>query len=238
MEADRLQELATDIVQHGLQIPIVLFNGQILDGRNRYLACREAGVTPLFEEFKGSDPVAFVISLNARRRDLTESQRAVIALHYLPLQEEQASKRKRAGVKADHSVGLREGGKAAGMVAKQMNISEAYVEQAKRIQKKAPEKLEEIRNGKTTINAVMKDLRKEKPPDKDTEDWRVYKVNARWTELTYRVLQYITSVDELGGMTHLTRGWNQKQLKELADMILMIRDSMSGYHKALTKGRD
>jgi hypothetical protein len=43
-----------------LHEPIVLFEGKILDGRNRYRACGAAGI----------EPVAYVISLNLRRRVL------------------------------------------------------------------------------------------------------------------------------------------------------------------------
>lgn len=74
-------ELVEDVAQNGLREPIVLFDGQVLDGRNRYLACLQAGVEARFREFgsdkgDGDDPVAFVLSKNLRRRHLTPSQQA------------------------------------------------------------------------------------------------------------------------------------------------------------------
>jgi hypothetical protein len=63
--------LVEDIGETGLQNPIVLHEEQILDGRNRYLACLKAGVPPKFVEFDGNDPVAFVYSVNVHRRHLT-----------------------------------------------------------------------------------------------------------------------------------------------------------------------
>jgi hypothetical protein len=76
-----LQELADDIKLGGLLHPVVVFRGQILDGRNRLAACEMAGVAPRFTEWAGGgSPVEWVISTNVHRRHLTASQRAVVAL--------------------------------------------------------------------------------------------------------------------------------------------------------------
>lgn len=52
---------------------------QIIDGRNRYLACVEVGVDPVFRAYEGSDPLRFVIDQNINRRHLGTAQRALIA---------------------------------------------------------------------------------------------------------------------------------------------------------------
>jgi len=72
---------------------------KILDGRNRYKACLLAGVEPRFEDYQGDRQTAFVTSLNFKRRDVTPSQRAAIAVEMLPFFEEEARKRQAAGPK-------------------------------------------------------------------------------------------------------------------------------------------
>jgi hypothetical protein len=81
MDAAALQELTDDIGAHGLHEPIILYQGQVLDGRNRYLAAQAASVEPTFVDFDGDDAqaIAFVISRNLRRRHLDASQRAMVA---------------------------------------------------------------------------------------------------------------------------------------------------------------
>ena len=80
MSAADLQALAEDIKQNGLAHPIVsTSDGVVLDGRNRLKACEIAGIEPQFEVYAGSNPVGFIISSNLKRRQLNESQRALIA---------------------------------------------------------------------------------------------------------------------------------------------------------------
>jgi hypothetical protein len=78
LDEQQADELASDIRANGLRQAITTYDGKILDGRNRYLACVSAGVEPRYKEFTGSDPLGYVISLNLTRRHLNESQRAMV----------------------------------------------------------------------------------------------------------------------------------------------------------------
>ena len=73
-DEDELQNLTDDIRAHGLIDPIVLFEGMILDGRNRAAACERAGVAPRYAQFGGGreDALILVISHNLKRRQLTK----------------------------------------------------------------------------------------------------------------------------------------------------------------------
>lgn len=76
---DELNRLAIDIVQNGLQHPIVTTPaGELLDGRNRLAACRLVNVEPTFEVYEG-DPWAYSRSVNLHSRSMTTGQRAASA---------------------------------------------------------------------------------------------------------------------------------------------------------------
>jgi ParB-like nuclease domain len=80
MNAEELTALAADIRANGLREPIVLHEGMILDGRNRYRACCELGIEPITRPWDSKgDPLSFVVSKNLHRRHLSETQRAVVA---------------------------------------------------------------------------------------------------------------------------------------------------------------
>jgi hypothetical protein len=83
---EEAKELARDIKKRGMIEPIVIYEGKILDGRNRYNACKIAGyslgpddVVQFEEWYPGDDPLLFVFSKNMHRRHLTPGQRAGVA---------------------------------------------------------------------------------------------------------------------------------------------------------------
>ena len=97
MEEQELAKLEADIKQYGLHHPIVLYQGKILDGVQRYTACQRAKVyakTVLFdklpEEVRKHGPVKFVISQNARRRNLTKEQIGDAIVEALKLERKEA----------------------------------------------------------------------------------------------------------------------------------------------------
>jgi len=76
MNDDRYRELVADIKLNGQLEPITVYDGMILDGRNRYRACLELGIEPVTRHYDG-DPWSFSWSLNGARRDVDDVVRGV-----------------------------------------------------------------------------------------------------------------------------------------------------------------
>jgi ParB-like chromosome segregation protein Spo0J len=107
LDEKTIDELAGDIKRNGQLIPIDLFEGKILDGRRRWLACQRAGVEPKTREadLRGCDPVAYVLALNLTRRHLTPSQKAMVAARARKWHDAEAKKRQKEGGRAGGKAG-------------------------------------------------------------------------------------------------------------------------------------
>jgi hypothetical protein len=85
MTGEEFQALKQDIESNGLKEPILLFHGQILDGRHRHEACVELDSEldeNKFEVFQGTEDEArkLIASANLMRRHLSKSQKAMFAV--------------------------------------------------------------------------------------------------------------------------------------------------------------
>jgi len=161
MQGEEFDGLVTDIKEHGLLEPIILLGGKILDGRNRFRACKAAGVEARFTDYRGNGALTYVISKNVKRRHLNPSQLAVIALEVLPQLEREAAERRRTSRSPDLNVS-EEKGQARDKAAALLGIGGVQVSRAKRIKKEKPERLKDIKAGKATIGEVDKEIRQEK----------------------------------------------------------------------------
>jgi hypothetical protein len=92
IKAEEFDKLKADIRKHGLQVKIKLYQGKILDGRNRYKALKaladEGEITwtsSFFEEFIGTAAQAesFVISTNLQRRQMTGKEKKEVLIRMM-----------------------------------------------------------------------------------------------------------------------------------------------------------
>lgn len=148
IEGAEFEALVEDIRLNGQREPIVLLDGKILDGRNRYRACLRAGEDLASVTYYGEDPVSFVISLNLRRRHLDESQRAIVAAKLANLN--QGGK----GGVTDSNASI-EALVSQDAAAEMLNVSRSGVQRARAvIDEGAPELVEAVEHGRVSVSAA------------------------------------------------------------------------------------
>jgi len=167
-DEDELQDLTDDIRAHGLIAPIVLFEGMILDGRNRAAACERAGVAPRYVQFGGGreDALILVISHNLKRRHLTKQAiaDALVAaedfnLHYTlaePAAEKEAADGPEAGsvikITGPKTASSRKLSQAAGGT-----VSHVMIAATRKVKEKGdPELREAVKRGRIGVQDAAK----------------------------------------------------------------------------------
>ena len=151
MSAEEAEDLDVSIRADGLVDPIVLFEGMILDGRNRYASCERVGITPHFVHFRERDhrgqkksPLDFVIAKNLRRRHLDASQRAMVAAGLANL----ADGVTKSGAQICAPV-------SQGDAARLLNVSRRSVQHAADVREHgAAELVEAVQTGRVAVSAA------------------------------------------------------------------------------------
>jgi ParB-like chromosome segregation protein Spo0J len=121
MEGAEFDALVADIKKNGLRELITAYQNKILDGRNRYRACRALGIEPRLTPFTGDDGAAraFVISKNLHRRHLDPETKIKILAQLVAAQREKSDRKlaKEAGVDHKTIAKARKKGEATGEVS-------------------------------------------------------------------------------------------------------------------------
>ena len=146
MSGSEFEQLKQDIAENGVIEPLVMFESQILDGRNRYRAAQEVGADFPCIEYEGNDPAAYVVSLNLHRRHLNESQRAMVAAKLANLE---------LGANQHNSASANLQTQTRAEAADLLNVSERTVNAAKKVQKEGSEPLQsEVEQGNVSVSAA------------------------------------------------------------------------------------
>lgn len=179
MDEAKLAELADDIRKNGQLVPVWLYEGKILDGRNRWAACKIAGVEPKTKEYTGDEPTAFAVSLNDRRRHMNKGQLAAVAVELEPWFAKDAAARKKATEgrprkelekpteKVPQVSHKTRAPMAREEAAKSVGVNDRYVCDAKKVKAEAPEVFGKLKAGKITMQDAKREVAK-----KPTDAWR------------------------------------------------------------------
>jgi len=179
MSKEEFGVLKNDILTNGYDQaqPIVIFEGDILDGWNRYHACEVLGIEAPTRNFKGGfiAAIEFVMRSN-KRRNLSSGQWACIAVEAdelvdgiraetervrLERQKKNAANQhsEPSGNKFPEGSTKKKGSsstKTATKVAKIFNTNERYVKDAAKLKKEDPSAFADVKSGKTTMTKVTK----------------------------------------------------------------------------------
>lgn len=187
MQADDYARLKNDIDTNGFDesMPIQIYQGEIIDGWNRYRACMELGIGAAYETFKGSDSdaIEFVMRTN-KRRNLNASQWGCIAAQAEEMLEvirqavEDARRERQAAAAAERertdNGGFRptlgnklpevvntDKNKTTQKVAEIFNTNRTYVSDAIKLKASDPVKFEQVLKGEKTLPEVKKEAKVE-----------------------------------------------------------------------------
>jgi hypothetical protein len=164
LEGAEFEALRADIQANGLRQPIVLHQGLILDGGNRFRACVEAGVRPRFVEFSGEGGLAaFVLSANLHRRHMTPGQRAAIVASARDWEQAQS-----VGRPEKSAPGSTVPPDTTRARALQADASVSTQRRADAVARAAPELAHQVAQGKTTLGEAVRQAAPQlapRPPD-------------------------------------------------------------------------
>jgi ParB-like chromosome segregation protein Spo0J len=107
MAGAEFDELVADIKANGLKESIVLYDGKLLDGRNRARACKALGIPVTVQEHHEGcanigDPFAYVVSKNFHRRHLTPEQKRDVLVKLVAAQPTKSDRTLAREAKVDH----------------------------------------------------------------------------------------------------------------------------------------
>jgi hypothetical protein len=185
MQGEEFIQLGYDIKANGLREPITLFEGKILDGRNRYDAAKSVGYRLVSIDFvqlkQGVNPEAFVISANIHRRHLTAKQKRDLLAELIKADPTKSDRQIGAEAKVDN--------KTVGKVREELETTEEIPQLETRVgkdgkkrKKKAKAEVDDdppvqsMKKYKTFLDTVLDALEKWPKDREQAGEWHAYAI--------------------------------------------------------------
>ena len=188
LEGAELDALVLSMRTHGFDPshPVVIYEGQILDGRNRAHAASIAGVDIVTREWSGGDPWDYVWRENAVRRHLEPGQRAAVHLAFVSGSEawqrerakhvEAANRARSEKAREQHATSNPRAGETSGAgsrepapkpepvrekhrLATSAGVSPATMQRAIELRAKAPEQFERVARGELPLKTALGEVK-------------------------------------------------------------------------------
>ena len=168
LNEEELKLLEESLAADGCESPLIVWNGVIIDGHNRYAICRKHNIPfPIQEKnFDTREEVMLWMLRNQLgRRNLNNYQRSELALRTEPLLREAAKKKQATSTGGQEPRLLETSRKAERKIhtdkelANLAGVSDNTIRKARRIVKDADDAVKrELRQGKLTVNKAYTDL--------------------------------------------------------------------------------
>jgi N6-adenosine-specific RNA methylase IME4 len=159
LSKEEYKGLEESIKKEGCRDKILTWNGYIIDGHNRYEICSKQGIEfkTTEKQFNSENEVKEWIIINQlSRRNLTDIDKFELAQKLEPLIKEKAKKQQ--GHRTDILAELPKSVNTRKEVSKQVGLKERNYDKLREIKEKTPGRLNDIREGKISINKAYKDI--------------------------------------------------------------------------------
>ena len=165
LNEEELKLLEASLVADGCESPLIVWNGVIVDGHNRYAICRKHDIPFSIQKknFSSRDnAMLWMLRNQLGRRNLNNYQRVELVLKFEPLVKNAAEQRMMAGKAANPVPTLAQGqtkGRTRDHLSEAAGVSHGTFAKAKKLVQSADEETKrELRAGKVTVNRAYTEL--------------------------------------------------------------------------------
>lgn len=247
-----VERLKISLNQFGQQIPVVLYEDKVLDGRCRIRSCVELGMPVKAIRFDTSDlnglaPKQWVLHRNRTATDgrrITDTEYALlVAAVYGPEASEQALRRKQGGVAVEGSLS----GEASELLGATFNLSSNLMKQALKVFNSGDaDLLQMVKDKKLSLSKAVECLKltkaqqrvmKENPkgPAPLTSSRDALKAFTREIKSLEKAEKRITEIAKSKHFSAVTRGAIKPTLAALGEAISQLRESPVEKHNTELK---
>lgn len=167
MRAEEFADLRADIAAHGVLTPLAIdLQRVVLDGHHRLRAARELALPSVpVRLVEVADPLEYMVRAAVRRRQLTPSQLAAVAVELAAVQElrAQARARSRANLLPGSEVATLppRGERTREFAARLVHVSPRTVQDAATVHAADPELFEQVKAGVVVAHAAAQQVRRQ-----------------------------------------------------------------------------
>jgi 16S rRNA G966 N2-methylase RsmD len=200
--------LRSSIIAEGCRDAILVWNGMIVDGHNRYRICTECGIEYETKEMafdNRQDAILWILRNQLGRRNINAWQRSQIALKMEPMIAEKAKQQQLSTLKQNTTVlptltKRTDPIDTRSEIATIANVSTGTMAKVKKIINTAtPETIQKLNAGEITINQAYKDVkREERKADIEKQRDLMQEIGqTKESDIDFRLGDFFTVLDDI-----------------------------------------